>query len=659
MTKNILNEDPIIYSIDNFLTKEECDYFIENSKDKIKQALVSSNNEGVVSDGRSGKNHWIPHNETLISKEIGDRISKEVGIALENAEAFQVIYYDVNQEYRKHYDSWDFDNSEKSIRNMRYGGPRMITALVYLNNVEEGGGTKFTKLDKDVSPEIGKLLVFHNVYSGKNIKHELSEHAGMPVIKGEKWAFNLWFREESRSKLYKYPNIKSDTVLLDITDPSPLKIKTESMFFNEKDFISLNTEQISLGDSNKKSIWLNNNSEGKIIDNLSKLMSIDKKFFENICITKYKKGFAHNFHLDAYDLNTDIGKKNTENRGQRLLTATGFLSDVMVSFNKLNKIIHCKKGDVLYYKNCYNESDVRDCDLNKSYAPMNHDEEMLIFNVYAREYSESNKKTKLIVKNTSSDIVENKLEKPALDYSDITDSFYKDFLSVNKEFKINNKVSREYIKTTLSVIDKYKQDGISFLNNNNLEQNYYIDEFTPVKVENVVSSEIHNIIDNYFKHNIKNGVYPFGDRQSDRYKIIDETLTRLLHVEFLPLINKIVGKEMKPTYTYLSCYVKGSDLPAHTDRPECEYTCSYIIGKPKDTTWNIYVHKVKQPVKYKGRYAKFDNGDPGYTPPKEECIAVDCEENGLMIFNGTDHIHYREPLEHEYYNVALLHYCSE
>ena len=125
-------------------------------------------------------------------------------------------------------------------------------------------------------------------------------------------------------------------------------------------------------------------------------------------------------------------------------------------------------------------------------------------------------------------------------------------------------------------------------------------------------------------------------------------MTRLLHLEFLPLIEKIVGKKMEATYTYISAYVKGADLPPHTDRPECEFTCSYIIGKPPDTNWNIYVHKTKQPVKYKGRY--------DFTPPKEECLAVDCRENGLMIFNGTDHIHYREPLEHEYYNVVLLHY---
>ena len=65
-------------------------------------------------------------------------------------------------EYKAHYDSWDHDGSEKTLRCIKYGGPRMLTALVYLNKPEEGGATKFTKLNIDVSPTIGKLLVFVN-----------------------------------------------------------------------------------------------------------------------------------------------------------------------------------------------------------------------------------------------------------------------------------------------------------------------------------------------------------------------------------------------------------------------------------------------------------------------------------------------------------------
>ena len=52
-----------------------------------------------------------------------------------------------------------------------------------------------TKLNIDIKPKKGKLLVFENTYKNTGIKHELSEHCGCPVIQGEKYAFNLWFRE--------------------------------------------------------------------------------------------------------------------------------------------------------------------------------------------------------------------------------------------------------------------------------------------------------------------------------------------------------------------------------------------------------------------------------------------------------------------------------
>ena len=145
-------------------------------------------------------------------------------------------------------------------------------------------------------------------------------------------------------------------------------------------------------------------------------------------------------------------------------------------------------------------------------------------------------------------------------------------------------------------------------------------------------------------------MWALGDRQSNRYKAHNEPMSRFLHYECLPLIERIVGKSMKPTYTYLSSYVKGANLPPHTDRPDCEYTVSFVVDKPDNFNWNIYVHKPQQEVKHKGRYDE--------KPPLEECEAVDCDAGGLMLFQGTDHIHFREELEADYYNVLLLHYCS-
>ena len=121
---------------------------------------------------------------------------------IENAESFQIIHYDICQEYRNHYDSWIHDGSDKTLRCMKRGGARIMTALCYLNDVDCGGGTKMAKQNKIIDAKKGRLLVFENTYKNTNIRHPLSLHAGMPVIKGEKFAFNLWFRECKSDMLY-------------------------------------------------------------------------------------------------------------------------------------------------------------------------------------------------------------------------------------------------------------------------------------------------------------------------------------------------------------------------------------------------------------------------------------------------------------------------
>ena len=56
----------------------------------------------------------------------------------------------------------------------------------------EGGGTDFPRLGVKVEPERGKAVKFLNCdAAGKPNPETL--HAGLPVIRGEKWLATLWF----------------------------------------------------------------------------------------------------------------------------------------------------------------------------------------------------------------------------------------------------------------------------------------------------------------------------------------------------------------------------------------------------------------------------------------------------------------------------------
>ena len=788
----ILSESPQVYTIDNMITDEECEHMINISKDKMTNSLVSDDMKGTISAGRTSKNAWIPHNFDDTTFRIGEKIAKIVNIPLENAEAFQVIYYGENCEYRNHFDSWDHNGSTKTIRCMKYGGARLKTALVYLNEVEEGGSTKLNKVNIDVNAKKGKMLVFENTYTGTNIKHPLSEHAGMPVIKGEKYAFNLWFKECNSKKLYSefnpdyYKNIdttspvnsitvtnelnqnptysnnvstdnvstdNADTtktnVTLDTDHDSITKYKynnilnisshftkeyTEKNIYSSKLFIfSSECDKIisqcqfnTTATQKYANCWIKKDSCPELIQKIEMYTGIKSTFFENLNIFKYLPKQSHGPFTDSYNLASENGMKYTKVLGQRIFTLSIPLNNTIdYHFPKLNTTLQYSPGTLLLYDNITSRS-IRDTDPNMEHTIKNiNDHDGYVLNVYIREkdtlgstlmiipsnekhlslpqpiptvINESNISTieqipskddpsKQNISNTQS-VPEEYMKT----YEEVLNMFknktitssswrgYKSFTYIFKgQLEYFNKSVLEYIKTrtvtgnTSSNItahtdptydlasDKFidmkllndtsshnTHNTYNALNMDHFNKKHIFDEYTPIILNDTIKPDTLTILQEYYTTTINSGVFLLGDKQSTRFKAHNEPMSRLLHYEMLPLIEDIVGKKLQPTYTYLSCYVDGSDLPAHTDRADCEYTVSFIINKPENKRWPIYFHTKKQPTKYQGRV--------NFTPSKDECVECDCNPGGFMMFNGTDHIHFREKFDGEFYHIVLLHY---
>lgn len=189
-----VNDEPVIYVFDNFVQEEEINSIVDTARSKMQRAQVSFQHGGGESDGRTGSNCWVDLMHNPVVAGLSKRVSELVGIPLQNAESLQVIHYGTAQEYQAHFDAWD-QGTEAGERCMARGGQRLVTCLLYFNDVEEGGGTGFPELDLEVRAKRGRMVLFHNVHPGTNKKHKHSLHGGLPVIKGEKWACNFWFRE--------------------------------------------------------------------------------------------------------------------------------------------------------------------------------------------------------------------------------------------------------------------------------------------------------------------------------------------------------------------------------------------------------------------------------------------------------------------------------
>ena len=188
----VLNADPMVAIADHVLSRDECEQVINLASGEIQRAKVSLDEAAGVVPGRSGFNCWLRYREHPVAMKIGLRISSLIGMPLEHAESLQIIHYDPEQEYRAHYDAYDL-SLPRGQRSCRFGHQRIVTVLLYLSDVLEGGSTAFPKLQLAVEPKLGRAVIFNNVGESLVRPHPASLHEGSPVLRGEKWACNIWF----------------------------------------------------------------------------------------------------------------------------------------------------------------------------------------------------------------------------------------------------------------------------------------------------------------------------------------------------------------------------------------------------------------------------------------------------------------------------------
>lgn len=132
-----------------------------------------------------------PDNPHVIDVEA--RIAELTGLDPQYGEPMQGQRYAVGQEFKAHTDFFDVGGVDYE-RYTSVAGNRTWTVMVYLNEPEAGGATRFKVIDKIVSPEMGKLLAWNNRRPDGSL-NAATLHAGMKVRKGTKYVITKWFRE--------------------------------------------------------------------------------------------------------------------------------------------------------------------------------------------------------------------------------------------------------------------------------------------------------------------------------------------------------------------------------------------------------------------------------------------------------------------------------
>jgi prolyl 4-hydroxylase len=196
MKLGLLHRSPPVLTIENFFTATECEEVQRVAllavDDKGPVQVQSATFSALAQSKRTSTSWFCYYSQvpTLLAK-----AQHVLGLVMGHMEEPQIVRYKVGEEFSWHYD-------EVPSNQLKNGGQRLATLLVYLNDVGEGGGTVFRDL-KDgttgemkmlkMKPKLGSALLFFPAFrDGKPDDRTL--HKG-EVAGEEKWIIQMWIHE--------------------------------------------------------------------------------------------------------------------------------------------------------------------------------------------------------------------------------------------------------------------------------------------------------------------------------------------------------------------------------------------------------------------------------------------------------------------------------
>ena len=180
-----------LYGVAHFLTLDECDELIGRiDAHPFPSTLFEGSEENYRTSQSCNLNIYDP-----VVAEVERRIADLLGIDPKLGEPLQGQRYRSGEFYKQHTDFFYIDQPYWP-ETETHGGQRTWTAMIYLNQPEQGGGTAFTSLGFQVVPRPGWMLIWNNM-NPDGSPNEWTMHAGQPVEEGTKYIVTKWYRERT------------------------------------------------------------------------------------------------------------------------------------------------------------------------------------------------------------------------------------------------------------------------------------------------------------------------------------------------------------------------------------------------------------------------------------------------------------------------------
>ena len=125
--------------------------------------------------------------------DIDGRVANLLGMDQAQGEPLQGQRYQEGQRFREHADFFYVDEPYWAEYEP-HGGQRTWTAMIYLNEPQASGATRFKLLDFQVEPKVGRILIWNNMALDGS-PNPWTLHEGTPVDQGTKYIVTKWYRE--------------------------------------------------------------------------------------------------------------------------------------------------------------------------------------------------------------------------------------------------------------------------------------------------------------------------------------------------------------------------------------------------------------------------------------------------------------------------------
>lgn len=180
-----------VYTYEDFLPAQACDAVVILTERRLRESTVVD----AFADPkiRTSKTCDLGHlGEPLIFK-IDEMMAEALGIHWSYSDPCQSQRYMPGEEYKAHHDYFYPGTRDYQVE-CQDRGQRTWTFMVYLNEVEAGGGTRFRKLEKTFQPKKGMAVIWNNLNRDGSV-NPFTLHHGMKVRSGVKYVITKWFRE--------------------------------------------------------------------------------------------------------------------------------------------------------------------------------------------------------------------------------------------------------------------------------------------------------------------------------------------------------------------------------------------------------------------------------------------------------------------------------